>query len=112
MSGNTYSYRTERGVLGSPRGASGGKTEETPGGKPGVSASRSRADSWKISRAESNSGQMRPRPRTASRSSSSSFTEASMRVRENSLISRPWTISYAPSLQTTGKEEIRPSGTP
>lgn len=57
-------------------------------------------------------GQMRPRPRTASRSSSSSFTEASMRARENSLISRPWTISYFPPEQVTGKEEIRPSGTP
>lgn len=37
--------------------------------------------------------QIRPRARTASRSSSSSLTEASMRVRENSLMSRPWTIS-------------------
>lgn len=57
-------------------------------------------------------GQMRPRPRTASRSSSSSLTEASIRARENSLISRPWTISYVPSLVVTGKEEMRPSGTP
>ena len=35
-----------------------------------------------------------------------------MRARENSLMSRPWTISYLPSLVVTGKEEIRPSGTP
>lgn len=56
--------------------------------------------------------QSRPRPRTASRSSESSLTEASTRVREKSLSSRPWTISYDPPEQVTGKEEIRPSGTP
>ena len=54
----------------------------------------------------------RPRPRTASRSSSSSLTEASMRAREKSLISRPWTICQSPLLVVTGNDEMRPSGTP
>ena len=40
------------------------------------------------------------------------LTQASMRAREKSLISRPCTISYLPSLPLTGKDEIRPSGTP
>jgi hypothetical protein len=35
-----------------------------------------------------------------------------MRAREKSLMSRPWTISYLPSFVVTGKEEMRPSGTP
>ncbi|CAM5446189.1 hypothetical protein SGRI78S_04069 [Streptomyces griseus subsp. griseus] len=56
--------------------------------------------------------QIRPSSRTASRSSVSSLTDASMRVRENSLMSRPWTISYFPSFVVTGKEEMMPSGTP
>src|SRR6478735_337678 len=58
------------------------------------------------------SGQIRPSSRTASRSSVSSCTDASMRARENSLMSRPWTISYFPSFVVTGKEEMMPSGTP
>ena len=37
---------------------------------------------------------------------------ASIRPREKSSISRPWTISQLPLLVVTGKEEIRPSGTP
>ena len=55
---------------------------------------------------------MRPRARTASRSSASSCTDASMRARENSLMSRPWTISYEPFFVVTGKEEMMPSATP
>src|SRR4051812_16491322 len=35
-----------------------------------------------------------------------------MREREKSSISRPWTISQAPSRVVTGKDEISPSGTP
>ena len=54
----------------------------------------------------------RPRPCTASRSSASSATEASMRAREKSSISRPWTISHLPPRESTGNEEMRPSGTP
>src|SRR6185437_11369899 len=57
-------------------------------------------------------GQIRPSSRTASRSSDSSLTEASIRPRENSLISRPWTISKSPLRVVTGNEETRPSGTP
>ncbi|SCE09844.1 alkylhydroperoxidase AhpD family core domain-containing protein [Streptomyces sp. DvalAA-19] len=57
-------------------------------------------------------GQIRPSSRTASRSSVSSLTDASMRARENSLMSRPWTISYVPFFVVTGKEEMMPSGTP
>jgi hypothetical protein len=56
--------------------------------------------------------QMRPSFCTVSRSSTSSATEASMRAREKSSISRPWTISYLPSFAVTGKDEMRPSGTP
>ena len=56
--------------------------------------------------------QIRPRDRTASRSSASSATLASILPREKSLISRPWTISYAPPAVVHGKEEMRPSGTP
>ena len=37
---------------------------------------------------------------------------AVMRARLNSLTARPCTISYLPSLQTHGKELMRPSGTP
>ncbi len=88
---------------------------ERPGaGTPKAPALRAGAFGARVSRSGIGAGpdQMRPRPRTASRSSSSSFTEASMRARENSLISRPWTISYFPPEQVTGKEEIRPSGTP
>src|SRR5699024_7692121 len=56
--------------------------------------------------------QIRPRPLTASRSWVSSATEASMRCREKSLISRSCTISHWPPLERTGKEEMSPSGTP
>lgn len=63
-------------------------------------------------RAERRTDQIRPSSRTASRSSVSSFTEASIRAREKSLISRPWTISYLPSFVVTGKDEMMPSGTP
>jgi hypothetical protein len=42
----------------------------------------------------------------------SSATEASIRAREKSLMSRPWTISNLPSFAVTGKEEMMPSGTP
>src|SRR5689334_7531767 len=56
--------------------------------------------------------QIRPRPFTASRSSTSSATEASIRPRENSSISRPWMISYEPPEQRTGNDEMMPSGTP
>src|SRR4029079_2920295 len=54
---------------------------------------------------------IRPSSLTASRSSPSSATDASILPRENSLMSRPWTISQLPSLVVTGKDEIRPSGT-
>ncbi len=77
-----------------------------PGALPG--RGRCHAQVAQVSRVR----QIRPRPRTASRSSSSSLTEASIRARENSLMSRPWTISYWPSLVVTGKEEMIPSGTP
>ena len=75
------------------------------------------ADTWSVrSRADSavhdGAGQIRPSSVTASRSSASSAVEASIRAREKSSISRPWTISQSPSLVVTGKEEIRPSGTP
>ena len=56
--------------------------------------------------------QMRPRPLTASRSSTSSATEASMRAREKSSMSRPWTMEYSPPEQVTGNDDMRPSGTP
>ena len=49
---------------------------------------------------------------TASRSSVSSAAVASILPREKSSISRPWTISHSPSFVVTGKEEMRPSGTP
>ena len=35
-----------------------------------------------------------------------------MRARENSSISRPWTICHSPPSDVTGKDEMRPSGTP
>ena len=56
--------------------------------------------------------QISPSSLTASRSSASSATEASIRPREKSSISRPWTISQSPSLEVTGNDETRPSGTP
>jgi len=56
--------------------------------------------------------QTSPSSLTASRSSTSSATDASMRPRENSSISRPWTISHLPATERTGKEEMIPSGTP
>ena len=56
--------------------------------------------------------QIRPSSFTASRSSASSATLASMRAREKSSMSSPCTISYSPSAQVTGNEEMRPSATP
>src|SRR5215212_11057152 len=56
--------------------------------------------------------QIRPNSTTASRSSASSAVEASMREREKSSISRPETMVHSPCLVVTGKDEIRPSGTP
>ena len=55
--------------------------------------------------------QISPSSLTASRSSASSLVEASILVREKSLMSSPWTISQSPLLVVTGNEEIRPSGT-
>jgi len=49
---------------------------------------------------------------TASRSPASSAAEASILPRENSLTGTPWMISQAPLAERTGKELIRPSGTP
>ena len=49
---------------------------------------------------------------TASRSSSSSATLLSIRCREKSLISSPWTIDPSPPDTVTGNDDISPSGTP
>ena len=54
----------------------------------------------------------RPSLATASRSSWSSSTVLSMRSRENSGTSRPWTISHSPPRCVTGNEVMIPSGTP
>ncbi|MET4003062.1 hypothetical protein ABIB48_001782 [Arthrobacter sp. UYCu511] len=56
--------------------------------------------------------QSRPSWATASRSDSNSATEASIRVREKSLISKPCTIEYSPLCVVTGNELMMPSGTP
>src|SRR4051794_22720553 len=56
--------------------------------------------------------QIRPSSVTAWRSSASSAVDASIRPREKSSISRPWTIDQSPLDVVTGNDEIRPSGTP
>lgn len=56
--------------------------------------------------------QIRPSSCTAARSDSSSATEASMRARENSEMSRPCTMDQSPPDVVTGKELTSPSGTP
>lgn len=56
--------------------------------------------------------QIRPSSSTAARSDSSSATEASMRARENSEMSRPCTMDQSPPDVVTGKELTSPSGTP
>ena len=56
--------------------------------------------------------QMRPSSCTASRSSASSATDASMRPREKSSMSRPCTTDHSPLLHVAGKDEMRPSATP
>jgi hypothetical protein len=71
-----------------------------PGRLPGVRAAGGRA------------GHTRPSDFTASRSDMSSATEASIRLRENSLISAPWMISHSPFAERTGNELMSPSGTP
>ncbi len=87
-------------------------TAGRPGvGRPAVGVRGARCGPRRGSRGAPG-GQMRPSSATASRSSTSSPTEASIRLREKSEISRPWTISYAPSRVVTGKEEMMPAGTP
>ena len=54
----------------------------------------------------------RPSAATASRSERSSATDASMRVRENSLMSSPSTICHCPPTDRHGNEHTRPSSTP
>ena len=56
--------------------------------------------------------QMRPSSFTASRSSASSATDASIRPREKSSMSRPCTIDHSPLLHVAGNPEISPSVTP
>ena len=55
---------------------------------------------------------MRPSSRTASRSSASSATDASMRPREKSSMSRPCTTDHSPLVHVAGNDEMRPSATP
>ena len=49
---------------------------------------------------------------TASRSSCSSITLASIRSREKSGTSRPWTIDHSPPLQVQGTPQMMPSPIP
>ena len=53
--------------------------------------------------------QTRPSSATASRSARSSATEASIRSREKSVISRPSTIEYSPSEHVHGRPQMIPS---
>ncbi len=62
--------------------------------------------------ADRREAQIRPRPSTVSRSSASSLTLASMRSREKSSMSRPWTIDHSPPWVVQGNEDSRPSGVP
>src|SRR5579863_2000130 len=55
---------------------------------------------------------MRPSSLTASRSAASSAAEASILARDGSLTGSPWMISHSPFAERTGKELMRPSGTP